>query len=1116
MAGNTTAIDELVLPEAIAQVVNLKTEAKSLRDEMVLLLETSIRLSGSLGGSTPATFAKNLKASTDATDKLIANSNKQIEVINRRMQAEESAANKYLVLLSKQQAERDKADAKEIAQAEKKAAKLQAIQERQAKTQFPTGSGPTPYVAQEPDSPMPRYEPIITGNENMGAAAKQATPAIVEETAALTEQEAVLQSVAGTYRENIALLISLQTERAANAAELKKLDTETAIGAERQIFLTGEQVRLKTAISQTNSTLNQQTKQMLATDTSAAQLNAQLNQLRSAYDLLTKEELENVEVGGVMLAEITRLDVAVKEHALSTGNTSKEVGAYEKAIAKATNASQLAATGVQVLTRSIIRMGVQFLLIGVVFAAISWLYDWVKGLDMFTGRLDQAVQNLKALNEVQKDAAAKAGESVGKFRILSDTVKDLSISYKDRLAAAEELKKLWPKELEHSSAQAIANGTEKDSLDSLTDSVVKLAKAKAAATAIEKTEGEIISLQIQRDKENAAKADVINTDRIKSKKNFAESVQYEARIQGKAALTQRQITELYNYYLTKQTNDVEVNAKKRADIANKDIADQIAVKEKTIKFLEQYGGLKNEAEAIEHKPGKAKKPKDTANTELLEYYRLQLEEVQKTNKLVFDNDQNTFEVRRVALGVYIRASEELVKNAQQVALSDTNISEQKRKNIVLKFHNDLLDVQRQYATETEKIQRQVSEKLKKELSDLVADNKNLADIAIQGLSAAKDGQLQIIQDQADKELAAVADKYTKRKISEKKYQEEITKIQDQANVDRLGQEAFYAQSVLEIREAEEAAEIAFAKVHGATGGQLDKIRAGSGVSEAQTAADKAGRALQSGLNKQTQDNAKGGSKDKNEVVKSAYDFAVGAQEAIRDLVDRNAENQIAKLQLVAKQVEDNANAEKAAVERGMDTQSNKARRIAEIDAQTASQKASLQAKENAEKNKEAKADKAAAIAKIVEGIAVGIIENGIITPTAALAAALGAVQLGVALGVQLPVYGKGTKNHPGGLAIIGDMGIERIEEPGRMPYYSPGVATMADLPQGTKVTPNNMLPQTPQWFSTSTDNSDVVNGLNRVEKAVKSSQPKPARNSGWLREQRQAEAWNSYANNHFR
>jgi hypothetical protein len=1116
MAGsnNTTSIDSVVDPVAVEQFNQLKVSGKELRAELVALLETAIKLNTTLGGSTPATFAKNLQASTEVTDKIIANNNKQIDNEVKKAAKQEEIYNKYLILLSKQeqarqqaQAKQDATDAKEIQKAEAKASKLKAISDkaeaeriRKSNVQFPTGnSNAYNPVTSEPDTPSVMYEPIITGNENMAISATKSAEATAAQSLALAEQKEVMDGLSTSYRANIELLLTLQSERAANATELKALNVEDAASGERAVFLTAEQLRLSTAISETNLTLSQQTKQINAADTSIVQMQASLNELRVAYNNLTIAERENIEIGAVYLAEIETLDTAVKEAAIAQGIHNKNVGAY-------TTATEIADKVSAQFIRQLVRMAAQFLLITVAFGALSWLYDFIKGLDVFTGRLDQATQNLKAFNEVQKNAAASSGELVGKYRILSDTIKDLTISYDDRFRAATELKKLFPVELEHSTAQAIANGTESASLDKLTDSVVKLAKAKAAATEIEKTEGEIIALQIQRDKVNSAKSS--NLEATDKGNGFGRlSFFQQLTVSQSGVPSKKNLAGIF---------------KSDADIANADIASQIKIKEGTIKLLEQYGGLSKEAESIESKSTlnpKKPKVKDAANTDLLEAQRIAIEAAKKASQAILDNDNQSYDVKLGALAAYKSQSKALIDNAEKIALADTNLREQQRKNIIEKFRLEGLDVDHEIAVKKEQLDKEEYEKHKKYLTEEVTLQKEAQQEQLEDLNQGAIVAAQVLQNNRDKLLDAKNDEYDRGKISEKQYNRDILAENDDYAVKRLKAELVVQESILAIKVATRDKELASATANGATPEELAKING-----DANKSIDTTGNTIASVTGQLTEAEIKakrdGTTGTKKTAAEKKQETIDGLQEVsgligdISDLSNSLYDAEISKLEKKGKLIRENAQIESDAINNSFDTQANKARRQQVLDAQTASQQKALNAQIAAEKTKQARADKVAAIAEIILNTAIAAISApsklgpfGLaLVPTIL---ALGAINLAKAVATPIPQFYKGgiTK---GGPVIYGERGRELVEEPGKPAYYSPGVATLVDLPANTRITAHNMLPKTPKWESNGTGAAQVVN--------VKIDQPKQKqpRLMGWVEAQRQADSWGRYSGNYFK
>lgn len=1121
--GNTTAISEVVDPAAIEQFNALKISGKELRTELVQLLETAIKLNATLGGSTPANFSKNLQASTDATNKIIANNNKQIENEQAKAAKQEQIVNKYLVLLSKQEAARNEAevkqqqrDAKEIAAAEAKQTKLDAIAARKAAVQFPTGptSGYNPVTA-EPDQPSVRYEPIITGQENMVISANKSTEAIAGENATLLEQREVMDSLSASYRANIELLLTLQVERAENAAAMKALTVNDAASGERMVFLTAEQLRLKTAIQQTNLTLSQQTKQMLAEDTSGAKMQARLDELRVAYGTLSKAERENIAIGGVWEAEIKQLDTAIKNQRDNLGDHTKHVGDYERAQGKANSSASgfgKALGGILSPIRQLAYILPGIGMAGLFNLAFEAIEKAISALDLFGGKLNQAKENLKALNEVQKNAASDAGQMVGKYQILSDVIRDLNISYEDKLKAAIELKKLFPEELENSTAQAIATGKEADAMDRLKDSVVQLAKAKAASKEIEKQEGEIIALRMQQDKINSAKAS--------QEERYLKQAEQERKTFGagnRSSTPGKTVGDQADAVVREGFRQ----SKHMADLANKDIQDQIKIKEQTVKYLEQYGGLQKEAESLDDKKApKTPKPKDYANTDLLEANRIEIEEAKKRNKAIVMDDSYSHETRLVALGQYIKKSKELLDNSAEIIKADTNLRAQQRINGLKKLKNEELDIENERIAETEKLNKDEIEKHKKKLAELVTADREREQENLEILNQGAIVVAQQLNDNKDKLINEKTLAYSKGKITEREYNRDILAINDEYNVQRVAQELAVQQSILALKEGARDADLLAAKGIGATPVELAKI-----VSDANKAIDPTKNKIADLTNqltnaktKQTVDATKGGKgedKDKRKELQEALGYAVDVTKDIQDLVDKGYENQISKLEKIGQKIQENAEIEKAAIGRSLDTQSNKARREEILAAETASKQKAIQGQVNAEKTKQARADKAAKIAEIILSTAANIAKVFPNVFLEILAGTIGATQLAVAAATPIPTFSEGGV-HKGGLLIYGEKGSERIEEPGKPAYYSPGVATLAYAPTGTKITPHEMLPKTPEWARRGvTDNTDIVNGLNKINQSI-STQKTSTKINGWVSEQRLSQAWLNYSNNYFK
>jgi len=1047
--GNEEIIDSVVDPIAIKQFNDLKAVAASATEQMVIATKAAIALNNATGGSQSFTvFKKNADAANDAVNTIIVNSNKAQQAQDKarayKADMDEKAMNKYLVLLSKQEAYRQAQDDKEIAAAKVKADKLAQIQDQvaakqsaidarkaNAKFQPIDPSNPhnlsNPSITEEPSQPVVRHEPIITGNENMSLSAKNATVSIKEETEALTEQQRVLNSVAGTFEQNVSLQLTLQSELAAVRAEMKLTTGDDAKSIATKERLTAEEIRLKSAIQANGTTLRQQAKDQLNADGSATQLNARLTQLRAAYDSLSAAEQKNVATGGVLLTEIKALDAETKKLAADQGVHNKEVGNYGNAITKSVG-------GAFSVLRKIAYVLPGVGLAGLIGFAVDPIIEYISKLDIVK-------KLLETLTTAQKDYSI-AFQDTGYQKAISniaELTENITLAKEGFLDKTKVLR-------EYNTALGASIGYA-DDLDQAERNIIRNGKDYIQITLLK------------------AAAQIALND---SAKKLAESAQVAAKPTNTFVSTKSESLQALNLLAQGRfTKQVAAAQKEDQDKQVKDLKDsadsQLKIfddfQKRAAEIAKKNGQIDFFDGTQDAKGSKGKKPDDHANTDLLEYYRLQLEQVKKTSKIVLDDETQSYEARKAALNIYLKSSADLVKNAQDIALTDTNLRGQQRKNIVLKFNNELLDVQRDGINETEKLQNSVSAKLKKNLEDILKANEDAEKLAIEGLTQSRDEQVSLIQDAADKELAIVADKYAKGKINEKQYQKEITAIQDQANIDRLGQEAFYAQSVLAIKEAAE--NNAINQNGPKTPEQIATIKAHSGVSEAKTAVSKAGNALQKALNEQTQHESKP-DKDISDFEKKAAEEAIQAIDLVTKARDAAYERNIEQLQKQSDMVDENAKNEISAVNSSILSSADKQRKINIIDAQAAQQKEALLARENQLKTKQAKADKEANIAKLtIQGalaVVTALTGGPILGEILAIgAAALVATELAIAIATPLPKYAKGTGNHPGGMFIWGEKGTEMAIEPSGKTYMSPDHASLGMAPAGTKIIPNHMI-----------------------------------------------------------
>jgi len=130
------------------------------------------------------------------------------------------------------------------------------------------------------------------------------------------------------------------------------------------------------------------------------------------------------------------------------------------------------------------------------------------------------------------------------------------------------------------------------------------------------------------------------------------------------------------------------------------------------------------------------------------------------------------------------------------------------------------------------------------------------------------------------------------------------------------------------------------------------------------------------------------------------------------------------------------------------------------EAQTAKKNEELEKKKQQLKIKQAKWDKANSIAQATISTALAVMSALQTQPfwlgiaMAAIAGAMGAVQIATIAATPIPAYAKGTDYHKGGPAIVGDGGRQEVVLMDGFAWLTPDKPTLVDMPKGTEVIPS--------------------------------------------------------------
>lgn len=190
------------------------------------------------------------------------------------------------------------------------------------------------------------------------------------------------------------------------------------------------------------------------------------------------------------------------------------------------------------------------------------------------------------------------------------------------------------------------------------------------------------------------------------------------------------------------------------------------------------------------------------------------------------------------------------------------------------------------------------------------------------------------------------------------------------------------------------------------------------------------------------------------ILKSVEKIVFGITSLMTDIYDARIEN-------IEKEQEANDEAYDKEIERiealeengAISTEEAEARKRAAED-KTAAKNAELEKKKAALQEKQAKWDKANSIVQAGIATALAVTKALPNLVLAALVGAMGAAQVALIAAQPIPKYAKGTKDHPGGLAIVGDGGKKEGIVTNNGLFITPDKPTLVDLPAHAQVIPD--------------------------------------------------------------
>ena len=700
----------------------------------------------------------------------------------------------------------------------------------------------------------------------------------------------------------------------------------------------------------------------------------------------------------------------------------------------------------------------------------SEIASWVSGLFKAKDALNKTSIEMNALNKASKEGIKNAQSEVNHLKFLYKAAIDENRSRKERQIAINEMRKIYPEYLINMSDENIMAGKANDMYIKLSKSIIEASIAKSKMAEIDslstkawdlsmKAAGKLMEIrkaETETDYVDPFSGEIIKSaDRVAHLKKEYEGLTKELRDVYSAQIAISKGIKISDYiegddedkfkkyaeYIKKITEDLE---KSRIDIIADGRKREIAEIEKD--YNDRIKAIKgNSAKEIELRTN-LETLKGEAVAEINDKYDKELLEIEKNN----------LENRLDSLG----------ENSER-KLND-------RLNIQLKLNDMMRDAEIKNAEKSGEDISAIIDKYGKRQNDIIMQNLQSRFGLIED---ATDKMIDRQETASMEEYNILKNQYAKGEISREDYEKKTYEIG-----------AKYAKARLQTMIKEVQAEMAlldpdsdkYADLEDRLANiqaQIDNISFDEAISKSEKAKEEFKEALSDmnsavrdalgdaasifeGLFTVINDLTEEGKLSFESLLKSVGQIMDGITSLMSDVYD-------GKIERIEEEQDANDEAYDREIERiealnengAISTEEAEARKRAAED-KTQRKNAELEKQKQAIQQKQAKWEKANSIIQTTIATAQAIMKAYAMTgPIAgaifsAIIGAMGAAQIAIIASQQIPKYAKGTKDHPGGLAIVGDGGKKEgvITEKGL--FVTPDKPTLVDLPKHAQVMPD--------------------------------------------------------------
>lgn len=651
---------------------------------------------------------------------------------------------------------------------------------------------------------------------------------------------------------------------------------------------------------------------------------------------------------------------------------------------------------------------------------ISGLFKGKKAIDAISLSTEQ-YQN--AIDNANKSAA----DELSTLKLLYNAATDSQRPMNERISAVKELQRLYPNYLGNMSQEEIMAGQASIQYQNLATHILEVAKAKAVQDKISENQAKILELEIEEAEQLAQiEATQANIERQRTAINSGGTSDIIVSYQKQLSLTEKRLKR-------EQESLVVIQQSKQAlEDTSAQLANKISVSDLIVEQPEPLGANSVSTRLSE---------KRRAELELLEAQAQQeaaiQEQIYKDEERAYADRLDAFEKFKEAQQKVLDAQYTASREELDARLSSGDIDKDTYDAVLssLDFANseafrELTDEQQQAG---------------KELMEAIAEG------MMSETTRAVEQSAQDLDRKMQDELLALSAKYAAGEIKKEEYEKESAAITDRYAVERFNTEIGLLDQLLNKEELTAEAREETEKAKDDAVLEYQKYINDQRIRENERVGDEEEKEAE-----KREQIAKKEAELKKQLLQEVFNLASA-------LSDAQLEKELARLDKLSEENEQWKEDEIARIERlaeqGVISEEHADADIQAIEDQAAVREEEIEKKRIEAERKNAIYQKAQAVAQAAINIALAItaalkdpLTSAIMIP---LIAATGAAQIATILATPLPEYAKGTQDHPGGLAMVGDGGrAEMVVFPDGSVWRTPATDTLVNLPEHTQVLPD--------------------------------------------------------------